>query len=90
MDYLIRCVHCYVDKKPQAYRREFRLGPEPICKKCEPDVTGTFFGVGGMVVKAQKRKCLKCDRVFKSINGYRICGACKKTEVMRSSDWMDF
>jgi len=69
------CIKCGVTK-PEEYFPVDVNKIEEVCSKCLE-----------VKEKAKKRKCLKCDSMFKSRNaGHRICGACKLTIDYKNSE----
>lgn len=75
------CTECGKFKARRYFRKTAINGLEPlICNHCR------FYDPSCNMLRKNGReyKCLKCDDIFFSVRGYRVCYQCKAGE-----DWKD-
>ena len=71
------CDKCGVRKDERAYPPHLLASGDQMCRQCYSKVQAVHSTLARS--KRVKRKCLRCEKVFTSLEDMRLCTPCKTT-----------
>jgi len=85
VDRKVKCKSCGVLRRKRSYLKEDLEAGNYVCYICRKKYSlGIRLQKTKCLPKQQiKRKCLKCDMDFISVNNNRLCNACKSSDSFR-------